>query len=384
VRLHLRVAIFIDREVYTVPDQPMPTDTQIMEIKDVKTMVTPYAFKIADSVLYTPLASPWKRALAMAIDGLLIGVLAEETGGWFLLLVAAVLFLQHQSHLWDKSFKWLLYTLMLLTLVWSIGSSVYDSKEQVTQTDDSLLTSVPQGMAVLSLVPTVISLEECTSTDCAKEALLKVRLALENAEMTGEDRSRFLHETIADLDFSLEEKAELMGAMGLDSAMAGTVPSLPKVNYDVDGVPSVTGTEIPAAKGKVANVIPAPEEDKLDSYSLLGWAKGIMKDLGLGFGWSAFYFTVFVAWFDGQTLGKKLLRIRVIQLDGKKLGLWSAFGRYGGYGAGLATGLLGFLQIFWDANRQAIQDKISATVVIDLAKARTVQQDEELMQERPA
>ena len=92
--------------------------------------------------------------------------------------------------------------------------------------------------------------------------------------------------------------------------------------------------------------------------------------MGLGFGWAAFYFTVFTAWFDGQTLGKKLLRIRVIQLDGTKLSLWDSFGRYGGYGAGFATGLLGFLKIFWDANRQAIQDKISATVVIDLNRAK--------------
>jgi len=27
--------------------------------------------------------------------------------------------------------------------------------------------------------------------------------------------------------------------------------------------------------------------------------------------------------------------------------------------------MLGFLQVFWDSNRQAIHDKISATVVID-------------------
>jgi uncharacterized RDD family membrane protein YckC len=46
--------------------------------------------------------------------------------------------------------------------------------------------------------------------------------------------------------------------------------------------------------------------------------------------------------------------------------LWDSFGRYGGYGAGLATGLLGFIQIYWDPNRQAIHDKISATIVIDV------------------
>ncbi|QTE92866.1 RDD family protein [Shewanella algae] len=118
---------------------------------------------------------------------------------------------------------------------------------------------------------------------------------------------------------------------------------------------------------------PEAEEDEQEEetqYSLLAWAKGMLNDLGFGFGWAAFYFTLFTAWFDGQTLGKKIMRVRVIALGGGKLSLWDAFGRYGGYGAGFATGLLGFLQIFWDANRQAIQDKISATVVIDLSKPR--------------
>ena len=38
--------------------------------------------------------------------------------------------------------------------------------------------------------------------------------------------------------------------------------------------------------------------------------------------------------------------------------------RAGGYAAGVATGTLGFLQIYWDANRQAIHDKVAGTVVI--------------------
>ena len=80
------------------------------------------------------------------------------------------------------------------------------------------------------------------------------------------------------------------------------------------------------------------------------------------------YFTVFTSKWNGKTPGKRLLGIRVLQLDGTGLSLWDSFGRYGGYGAGLATGLLGFLQIYWDPNRQAIQDKISATVVIDEKK----------------
>jgi uncharacterized RDD family membrane protein YckC len=36
----------------------------------------------------------------------------------------------------------------------------------------------------------------------------------------------------------------------------------------------------------------------------------------------------------------------------------------GGYAAGFATGLLGFAQVFWDANRQGIHDRIVGTVVI--------------------
>lgn len=102
-----------------------------------------------------------------------------------------------------------------------------------------------------------------------------------------------------------------------------------------------------------------------DATNVTEWIKGIVtNDLGFGFGWAAFYFTLFSAWWQGQTPGKRALGIRVIQLDGTYMSLWDSFGRYGGYGAGFATGLLGFAQIQWDPNRQAIQDKISATVVI--------------------
>lgn len=98
--------------------------------------------------------------------------------------------------------------------------------------------------------------------------------------------------------------------------------------------------------------------------SVISWVKGILADLGISFGWAAAYYTFLVSWWRGATVGKRLLGIQVIKLDGSALSLWEAFGRYGGYGAGLATGLLGFAQIYWDANRQSIQDKISETLVI--------------------
>lgn len=94
------------------------------------------------------------------------------------------------------------------------------------------------------------------------------------------------------------------------------------------------------------------------------WLRGIAEDLGLGFGWGAVYFTVFLHWWKGRTPGKRLFGLRVVRLDGQPIGWWIAFERYGGYAAGFATGLLGFLQVFWDPNRQAIHDRLAATVVV--------------------
>jgi hypothetical protein len=48
----------------------------------------------------------------------------------------------------------------------------------------------------------------------------------------------------------------------------------------------------------------------------------------------------------------------------------TCFGRYGGYAAGLATGGTGFLQVLWDPNRQAVEDKLAHTVVVDLRGPR--------------
>jgi hypothetical protein len=107
-----------------------------------------------------------------------------------------------------------------------------------------------------------------------------------------------------------------------------------------------------------------------ETKSIMEWVKGVLQDLGIGFGWAVFYFTVLVGWTNGQTIGKKLCQIKIVRLDGVPLDLWQAFSRQGGYGAGFATGLLGFLQIFWDPNRQAIQDKGSGTVVIRLNRPK--------------
>ncbi|HSL69806.1 MAG TPA: RDD family protein [Longimicrobiales bacterium] len=98
------------------------------------------------------------------------------------------------------------------------------------------------------------------------------------------------------------------------------------------------------------------------------WAGAAADDLGLGFGWMALYFTAFLALMRGQTPGKKLLRIRVLRLDAKPISWWIAFERFGGYAASATLGLLGFLQILWDRNRQGLHDKAVETVVIKVTK----------------
>ena len=94
------------------------------------------------------------------------------------------------------------------------------------------------------------------------------------------------------------------------------------------------------------------------------WSSHPIDEVGIGFGWAGLYFTFFPMFWRGMTPGKRLLRLRVVRLDGKPIGWWVAFNRFGGYAASIFTGLLGFFEMFWDPNRQALHDRIAATVVV--------------------
>ncbi|WP_338592915.1 RDD family protein [Shewanella khirikhana] len=372
--------------------------------KDPRTIITPHAFSVAEGLLYTPLASPLKRGIAICIDGLLISVLAEDAGVVFVALVLLTSYLGKRLGGFGRWAKIALYTLMTVVMIYAVSDNFTTTD---ADTDTKAPVTVPEAISVL---PKVIALSLCEEASCAQSKASELADSLAASNIAREDAEAMLFAPLDELDIPDLDKAALKAlltaklqqlpakAQATTQAPATEEPATKesgnqasRIQAPVSQAPDNPALEDQASDNQsfAANnllndiadkekVAPAPVtlpisadgDDSGSKYSLIEWAKGILNDLGLGFGWAAFYFTVFTAWFDGQTLGKKLMGIRVISLDGSKLGLWDAFGRYGGYGAGFATGLLGFMQVFWDANRQAIQDKISATVVIDLTKPR--------------
>lgn len=378
--------------------------------KDPKTMVTPHAFTIADTVLYTPLAAPLKRALAMLIDGLLITVLAEQMDWMFVLLVVGIIYIEKRSHQLGRLLKWGLYAAMLAFMLLTTADNLLNVNGSNNTDNEQAVEGAALGKQIITSLPAIISLSLCDNYACGKTQVQSLREVIENASaskgMTEIERREIVLSAIANSSLSAADSEKLQTEV-LDGTLWPVIAPQAELQMpDTQSEPlkstQAIGTSEPTdpAQGVVANAakvtettdttktVPSPstrvksadDEEESTTHSVIAWVKGFMSDMGLGFGWAAFYFTVFTARFDGQTLGKKMLGIRVIQLDGAKISLWAAFGRYGGYAAGFTTGLLGFMQIFWDANRQGIQDKISSTVVIDLAQMHKKQRLEQQVQ----
>ena len=77
-----------------------------------------------------------------------------------------------------------------------------------------------------------------------------------------------------------------------------------------------------------------------------------------------FYFGLSTYLGRGQTLGKRLVRIRVVSLVHNHLSLWHCVERALGYGASALEGGFGFLQFFIHPNRQTVHDRIAETIVV--------------------
>jgi len=68
----------------------------------------------------------------------------------------------------------------------------------------------------------------------------------------------------------------------------------------------------------------------------------------------------------GATIGKNVMKIKVVTTEGKPVNYQKAIIRYLGY---IVSGLpvfLGFLWVLWDDKKQGFHDKIAGTVVVKI------------------
>ncbi len=326
---------------------------------ETKDVITPYAFKIDQALLGIPLASPIKRALAMTIDVTLI-FMAAKLSATLIAFVAAMAFykgtaqqyLPKMSSFWRRALKLFAASFLFVSSL-TVLSLAIDFFEGDTAIQTPQLEKTQQN-------------DELSEHD---KAIIRTYLTQTDDDKNCDDACQSVAR--ANLVDQLPALAEMQNVGGIE--VTRTLLHLMAISDDepvaADDFKN-NETERESISGEVTHKSNITEKAETKSVqtkpviSILQWGKGIIQDLGLGFGWAAVYFTLFSLLWRGQTPGKKVCNIRVVSLNGEPLGMLDCFGRCGGYGAGFATGLLGFLQVYWDPSRQAIQDKISATVVI--------------------
>ncbi|WP_115718136.1 RDD family protein [Gallaecimonas mangrovi] len=321
--------------------------------KETRAIVTHFAFKVDDRLLGCPLGRPWRRAAAILVDLWLVAMLSYVSNLAIALVAAIAVWVLSKRHdqvvsPWAR--RWLRVLAVSVTFVVAImlADTVSDRVKGHggDNQDNSLLTVGTLGALGMATAM-------CDDTACLDKRVPELKAHIDS-EFPGEFKSRqdLADSLFDDMDFLSEAQKAAYKAQLMDGAKALQKAYRKQIKAEKAAKPAGQDNAKSQSYG----------------YSLLSWAKGIVSDLGLGLSWSAAYFTLFTAIWRGRTPGKWLFRLKVVRLNGEPLTLWTAFGRYGGYGAGLATGLLGFIQVYWDNNRQCIQDKIGETVVIQSRK----------------
>lgn len=379
---------------------------QALSAQETREILTPFAFKIDQSLFGVALAVPWRRGAALLIDLSLVAILSGAPGELLAILVAITLFQLGSKKRAAKFGKkrglrktllrftgaFIVFVVLLDTLP-RMFSQMNEFNKQVEQAGQQY--SPPeiaafdtgindeQGLtkSMLSVAATIaIAQSECHEYSCWKKLTTGLLLTYIEQSPSAQQIEQFITLLVTNV---IEQKSlsrvdaeklnnDLTQQYNIDKNKEKSqtpVTSTETISF-VEDVFEQNPDDLAAGLIKEAREINNEDDTGNDRsnkdavYKGFAWLQGLIEDLGIGFGWAAFYFTMFTAIWHGQTPGKKLFSIRVIQLDGTPLSIWDSFGRYGGYGAGIATGLLGFAQIYWDPNRQAMHDKISATIVV--------------------
>jgi uncharacterized RDD family membrane protein YckC len=318
--------------------------------------VTDFAFKLDQSLIGKSLAKPHRRAAAQLVDLSLIAILGSAPVYISIVFLVYLFFLYRSSKAQQqasakrfKHLRLLASFVLILFIVSTVGVFINyifqeDSIAVLDTTivnDEGVALSVRDNVRLQTYLPRLknnIERADCVTDTCVQRLLEDLPGFLVEIQVQPEDLNYVLEQIFPTIDLPETQKQGLRVQLNDEYLQRHAAAEEERENEE----------EVEAEEGN----------------TVLAWLLKQLEEFGLSFGWAAFYFSAMTAWFNGRTLGKYLFSIRVVKLDGKPLTLWESFGRYGGYGAGLATGLLGFLQVFWDPNRQGIQDKISGTVVI--------------------
>ncbi len=376
--------------------------------QDPRRTITPDAFSVAPGLLGIPLASPWRRLAAILIDLVLIGLLANARAVFFALAAAAAFFWMALRGRKDTTTSraaraglgCLGSTVLFVAVLMLWGPSLVPDDAVLFETAGPGGEAIPISVGAIGDLLTLVS-----ESDTADMEAVAARLVNRYRE-SGMSRQEMLAivDALEEDSHENEELAELLrAAIGpgeegeRDPGETASVEErLAAYREALSGGDSVA-TE--RAREDLAEAIAGPElEDRdrrieslhaeqaraeqalqsaraeLEAEEERGLRRTVMNlfdEFGLGLGWSGLYFTFLTGFFRGRTPGKRLLNIRVVKLDGRPLGYWASFERFGGYAASLFTGFEGFLRILWDPNRQGLEDKLAETVVvIDTAETR--------------
>lgn len=347
-------------------------------INDPKQIVTPYAFHVDKKLLGLPLATPKRRLLALLLD-LLIAAILTKLGALILAFCATGLFfwiaVRTKGPIWWKNL--IRYSVAGFASIFVFAISYSSTKGDddkpatvnITQNGQVIGTTDTKNVDWGSFAKEALSVDYSDSGNPA-EAWQDIARDLENTYLDNEKElkyspSLFTENTSIKLN-ALDRAIQSNDSLATDSLMAELSPVISYTEL------MSLQKELDELDDKRDALSEKNEElqEMVDNPSFIRTLKATAEDFGLTFGWIGVYFVLTMALFGGSTLGKKLLSLKVVRLNNKPIGIWYSFERFGGYAAGVATGLLGFFQIYWDPNRQAIHDKIAGTVVLDTRKKR--------------
>ncbi|HET7276432.1 MAG TPA: RDD family protein [Longimicrobiaceae bacterium] len=345
--------------------------TEATPAVDPRTIVTHDAFRVAPELLGRPLASPWRRLGAMALDGILLALLSSTATVFFGLAAAYVLFRISRSSgstgYIKRSIR-LLFRFLAAAVLFVVVLSVGDWIADLGEPDEVPSAITAPGMVTLDGLEGLVTAAELLALRQADNQEEAMEVATQVAERLGEAGvpATGVKEILDEVAQSTNHDWVTLAVDSVTGGLAVTAISDTAEMAVPDTVVELT-REIARLESSNAQLTLAlaDAEAEAEGGGILDWLGTLANDLGLGLGWSGLYFTAFLTLGRGRTPGKHLMRIRVIRLDTKPIGWWASFERFGGYAASIATGLLGFAQIFWDRNRQGIHDKIAETVVID-------------------